>query len=152
MSVARSSLGATQKGTQNSVLAFGGYTGPNCIAATCVESWNGTAWSTQSDITSGMGFGNGQGSSDIDAMRVGGYYYPDVISNCVQQYDGVAWSSCSSVLVPMHYNSGAGSSDSVLSFGKRTPIGAGTYEGTSTTEQVGAGLQNWMGKVDFVTE
>ena len=155
MSVARSALGATQKGTQNSVLAFGGYTGPGCISSTCVEGWNGTAWSTHSDIISGMGFGNGRGSSDIDAMRVAGYTHPSAaayITNCVSQYDGVAWSSCSSVLIPMHYNSGAGSSASSLTFGARTPITGLTYEGTSTTERQGAGTQSWIGKVDFVTE
>ena len=155
MNVARSALGATQKGTQNSVLAFGGYTGPGCVSSTCVEGWNGTAWSNGDPIIGGFGFGNGQGSSDIDAMRVGGYVTPGSaahITNCIQQYDGVAWSSCSSVLVPMHYNSGAGSSASPLTFGKRTPIGGETYEGTSTTKRLGAGTQSWIGKVNFVTE
>tara|TARA_R110001599_G_C12185408_1_gene654439 strand:- start:1034 stop:1504 length:471 start_codon:yes stop_codon:yes gene_type:complete len=156
MNVARSALGATQKGTQNSVLAFGGYLPGPSLASECVEGWNGTAWSNGDPIIGGFGFGNGQGSSDIDAMRVGGYVTPGSaahITNCIQQYDGVAWSSCSSVLVPMHYNSGAGSSASVLSFGRRTPIGAGTYEGNVTTpEKLGAGLQSWIGKVDFVTE
>jgi len=156
MSTARAALGATQKGTQNSVLAFGGYTQPSCAASDCVEAWNGTAWSTQTAIPNGMGFGNGQGSSDIDAIRVGGYVAPasnSYISSCVQQFDGASWSNVSSVLVPMHYNSGAGSSStSVLSFGKRTPIGAGTFEGTTTTEQRGAGKNKWIGKVNFVTE
>ena len=152
MNVARAALGASQSGTQNSTLAFGGYTVSACAASTCVESWNGTAWSTQADIPEGMGFGNGQGSSDIDALRVGGYTYPTNISNVVQQYDGITWSRCSSVLVPMHYNSGAGSSASPLSFGKRTPIGAGTYEGTSTINQRGAGSKSFAASVVFETE
>jgi hypothetical protein len=155
MNVARAAIGATQKGTQNSVLAFGGYTGPGCTASTCVEGWNGTAWSTHADIIGGFGFGNGRGSSDIDAMRVAGYTHPSAaayVTNCISQYDGVAWSSCSSVLIPMHYNSGAGSSASPLTFGARTPITGLTYEGTTTTEQLGAGTQSWIGKVNFVTE
>ena len=90
MITSRMALASAQNGTQNSTLAFGGYRTPSCTRSSCVESWNGSAWTTENALPTVMSFGAGVGNGSDDAVRIGGNDASGPSSD-TQQYNGITW-------------------------------------------------------------
>ena len=137
-------------GTQNAGLAFGGYCSnpPNGYQVGCdnTEEFDGTNWSSKQNLLFAVGAGNSAGTAN-DALMIGGYIYP-ALRSYNQSWDGTAWSTTQSLLGKTARLGSGGSGNAA--------IAAKGYGGMNTAlwnvNQVGAGLQNWIGKVDFVTE
>jgi len=121
----RMALSSAQNGTQNSALAFGGYRTPSCSASSCVESWNGSAWTTENALPTVMSFGAGAGNGSEDAMRMGGN--APGISTDTQQYNGSVWINFKTLPEKSYYNAAAGGGNALLHFGSR-PTSAHTYK------------------------
>ncbi|MDB4617205.1 hypothetical protein OAE25_00905 [Verrucomicrobiales bacterium] len=121
----RMALASAQNGTQNSALAFGGYRTPSCSASSCVESWNGSAWTTENALPTVMSFGAGAGNGSEDAVRMGGN--APGISTDTQQYNGFTWITFKTLPEKSYYNAAAGGGNALLHFGSR-PTSAHTYK------------------------
>ena len=71
-----------------------------------------------------------------------------------ERYDGVAWSNTTKMNLARISLGGAGTQSEALAFGGSIPALTGMTEEYNCTfkQALGAGLQNWIGKVNFVTE
>jgi hypothetical protein len=147
MITSRMGLASSQNGSQNSTLAFGGYISPSCAASSCVESWNGSAWTAENALPTVMSFGAGVGNGSDDAVRMGGN--SPAPSTCTQQYNGSTWINFKTLPEKAYYNAAAGGGNALLHFSSR-PTSALTYKYSENILR-GAGTKNWIGKVNFVT-
>ena len=59
-------------GTTTSGILYGGYLGPPGTTAK-TESWNGSGWTEQSDLSSSRYALSGSGASSTSAIAAGGY-------------------------------------------------------------------------------
>jgi len=137
-------------GTQNSALAIGGYcanNGPG-YQTSCAqtEEFDGTNWSTKQNLLFAVGAGNTAGTAN-DALMIGGYSHPANISYN-QSWDGTAWSMTQNLLASAARFGSGGSGNAAIAAKGYTGMGTALWN----VNPLGAGSQNWIGKVDFVTE
>jgi len=134
MITSRMALASAQNGTQNSTLAFGGYRTPSCTASGCVESWNGSSWSTENALPTVMSFGAGVGNGSDDAVRIGGNIAGGGASVDTQQYNGTNWFYHPIIPEKIYYSSAAGGGGAIAQFGNR-PTSAHTYKYSENIKQ-----------------
>ena len=137
-------------GTQNSALAFGGYCSnpPNGYQVGCAqtEEWDGTNWTSKSNLIYAVGAGNSAGTTN-DALMIGGYLHPTArFYN--QSWDGTAWSTNTNLLATAARFGSGGSSNAAIAAKGYTGMGVALWN----KNPLGAGFQKWIGKVNFVTE
>ena len=84
----------TSAGTQNSTLAFFGYTG---AALSCTEEYNGSSWSAGGSTIIARQAVAGMGLQDA-AVGAGGY--PNTTKGtCVEEYNGTSWSTGGALII-----------------------------------------------------
>ena len=137
-------------GTQNSALAFGGYcnnNGPGYqTGCPQTEEWDGTNWSTKQNLLFATGAGNTAGTVN-NALMIGGYLHP-AASSYNQSWDGTAWSMTQNLLASAARFGSGGSGNAAIAAKGYSGMGVALWN----VNQLGAGNQNWIGKVNFVTE
>ena len=134
-------------GTQNAGLAFGGNDPDNqCVT----EEYNGSSWSQGGNLIIGRDLLAGAGIQNA-ALAFGGR---SPYTASTEKYDGIAWSNTTKMLQARISLGGAGTQSEALGFGGNTPALTGFTEEYNCTinQALGAGLQSWIGKVNFVTE
>ena len=134
-------------GTQNAGLAFGGNDPDNqCVT----EEYNGSSWSQGGILITGRDLLAGAGTQN-EALAFGGR---SPYTASTERYDGVAWSNTTKMNLARISLGGAGTQSEALAFGGSIPALTGMTEEYNCTfkQALGAGLQNWIGKVNFVTE
>ena len=139
-------------GTQNSALSAGGTTS----GYNCTETFDGSNWTTQQLMPNPRYYfaGAGDDSESFTVFGGGKTASPNRINN-TEEWNGYAWSNRTPLLRTVHAQAGAGNSNAALSFGGY--FGSGIISRTEiyncgVNQNVGAGLQSFIGKVNFVTE
>ena len=143
-------VGNSGVGTQNAALSIGGYN-PGTTAV--VESYDGANWTAGTPIITARKYSVSFGTQN-SALNTNGDAPAGKVS-CTEFFDGVAWSSHASspVILTNTQSSTKSPSSSGIIFGGNNPATQSTtaeYNCTSK-QQLGAGTQNWIGKVNFVT-
>ena len=117
-------------GTQISAIAAGG-NGP-AEAVSSSESYNGTSWTSTSNINTARYFLGAAGTSDSPSLIFQGNRSPgSPVSTATELWDGTSWTNTSSTSTPTNAVGSAGTATSALSFGgDGPPIKAATEEWT----------------------
>ena len=144
-------VGNSGVGTQNAALSIGGYT-PTVVAT--VEQYNGTSWTAANgNLITARRFTTSFGSQNSALNTTGAT--PTKVA-CTEFFDGIAWTThtASPAIVANAQSSTKSPSSSGIIFGGNSPATiSSTVEYNCTSKQLlGAGSQNWIGKVNFVTE
>ena len=138
-------------GTQNSALSAGGTTS----GYNCTETFDGSNWTTQQLMPNPRYYfaGAGDDSESFTVFGGGKTASPNRINN-TEEWNGYAWSNRTPLLRTVHAQAGAGNSNAALSFGGYfTGIQGRTEEyNCGVNQNIGAGEQSFIGKVNFVTE
>ena len=97
--------------------------------------------------------GAGDDSESFTVFGGGKTASPNRINN-TEEWNGYAWSNRTPLLRTVHAQAGAGNSNAALSFGGYfTGIQGRTEEyNCGVNQNIGAGEQSFIGKVNFVTE
>jgi len=133
-------------GTQNATIWALGYGGSYNA---CHEHYDGTSWSVKQAVIN-------TGEPGLAAIGTQNAYitsglYDGAFKGITNEWNGLGWS-----LGDFHPQSGnqagsSGTTESFITYGGQTPgviVSSFKYDNTL----LGAGSQNWIGKVDFVTE
>jgi len=117
MNSARTGIGSW--GTQTAALAASGEAGPPWTQPTAVESYNGSAWSEITELSTGRYLGGSLGQTSTAALYASGYgstpptYKPDV-----ENWNGSSWSEVAEMNNPSYsLSGGVGTSTSGLAVG-----------------------------------
>ncbi len=119
-------------GIQTSALAYGGYSDTGTVAIT--ESYNGANWTEVSDLNTARTVGGSAGSSNTDALCIGGS------SAATEKWNGSSWTEVNDLTTARQALGGAGTSTLALAFGGGLPPGSGqvanteSWNGTNWTE------------------
>jgi len=124
-------------GNQTSALVFGGE-GTPASTKNDVELWNGTSWTTKSNLITDLIYGNnGPVGTSNDTVRLGGLNPPNTASSAIQTWNGTSWASDGNAPAGKSEMAGSGSAQAGLYSGGAAP----PYTITNTTfEYTGAAL------------
>ena len=144
---------ASSIGTQTAALIHGGYDEANPLAGRDeTEEFNGTAWSEQSDLSTGRAHGGSGGT-----QTAGIYFCGETTNtgdfntrspNTTEEYDGSSWSNGGTVPARYVRLNGSGIQTACFRIGGSNPSGVSSstdlYNGTSWSSAPSLGsAQNW---------
>ena len=107
-------------GTSTSAIRAGGTTSPSPASSEFSdlnESWNGTAWSEESELNTGRRSQAGTGSSNTDSFIVGGGVPPNNASALCEKWDGTSWTETGDLNTGRYQNCAAGSTGAAITYG-----------------------------------
>lgn len=120
-------------GTQTSAIASGGLNPAGAVNSS--ESYNGTSWTSTSNINTARYFLGAAGSSNTASLIFQGNRDPGPnVSTATELWDGTSWTTTASTSTPTNAVGSAGNTTSALSFGgDGPPIKAATEEWTGAS-------------------
>ena len=144
---------ASSLGTQTAAIHFGGYDDASPLAGRDeTEEFNGTAWSEQSDLSTGRAHGGSAGTQTAAVYFCGettnsGTFDPRS-PNTTEEYDGSSWSNGGTVPARYVRLNGSGIQTACFRIGGSNPSGVSSstdlYNGTSWSSAPSLGsAQNW---------